>query len=332
MQHLSYIIETNGENGCTVAYVEIDYTPSNIVWVANVNSFAMSHDLPDAEDYLSPEYVRQATGAPNVYKYYRKTVCVPSKSSTFMVGVLVNGAQANAYVFDNFSDFLSIVKQGAMLNVKSGTNIERVLRNGTITIADTTYGETISIPIVQSYTPIGLQLSSYESDSIDGESEGEIGAVSFEHTFHWLTKKTSGDKEWVEFVVDVSGPRNAFIIYDVSEYVYKGQMDATYGYSGETGKYYETIQVCSNNGLQTIQREVEYDEDSEGVYGKVRYGNDLKIDKVGNRVRITNYGRCFLEDDAYYVVTLANADDLRNTVTIVIRYVDDSTVVVGNVN
>ena len=60
-------------------------------------------------------------------------------------------------------------------------------------------------------------------------------------------------------------------------------------------------------------------------YTKTKYNGDLKIVNDRSTIEITNYGRCFLDIDAYYVITLANVDNLNETCTITLRYENEET-------
>ena len=115
------------------------------------------------------------------------------------------------------------------------------------------------------------------------------------------------------------------MIRDISEYVFASELDDRYVYSPTTGKYFQTLTTVRENNVVTIDEEVIYDELTQGVYKKTKYNFDLKITRDSKNITITNYGRCFLQQDAYYVITLANVDNTQETATIVIRYVDDET-------
>ena len=271
MANLSYIVETNGENGVTVLYHILDYIPQDVVW-NSTNTIQEGSDLPDPVSSASPEYVRR-------------------------------------------------MENGALL-VKSKTNVSGGNLNGVISIVSNLSGETFIIPVIQEYTPVRMRLLSYTYEGVDGEENGTINDVSFEYTFNWLTSKTSPDKEILEVEVLSTGSRNGYIIRDVSEYVYVGELDSSYTVSGTTGNYYHTTQTCDGENILMVSEEVIFDTLTEGVYKKVKYNSDLKIVKNKNFLKIINYGRCFLQDDAYYVITLSNVDDLNENVNIIIRYVD----------
>ena len=103
-EHVSYTIETNGQNGVSVEYVPISYIPKGISWVNGTNSFYQNRRLPNPEDYTTPEYVRKRNNG--VYVYYRKTVVIPSKPVTFLVSILVDGSESGAYYYEMTSSFL----------------------------------------------------------------------------------------------------------------------------------------------------------------------------------------------------------------------------------
>ncbi len=320
MGRLSYIVETNGENGVRVEYRELDYVPQNVVWDAS-NTFSDNVSIPDAESSDSPEFIRVSDGGG--YSFYRRMVVMPPKSATFSLYLLVDGT-VSSFTYDVFGSFLLTDIEGQSISVSSKTNTSGGDREATVSMTDDVYGETLQIPIYQEYEPIHLILVSYEYENMDDEGDGDIMGTSFEHTFHWLTQKTSPDKETLSVEVAASGPRNGFIVRDVSEYAYAGELDSNYIVSQGDGSVYETTQSCDGGVTITVSEPVAFDDVTQAVFKKVKYSNDLKVVRDGRFVRITNYGRCFLQDDAYYVVTLANVDDLHDTCSITIRYENEA--------
>lgn len=320
MAALTYIIETNGENGVYIQYHQLDYTPQDVVWDYG-NTYSEGSVLPDAGLSVSPEYVRRLEDG--VYAYYRRVVVMPSKSASFSLYVLRDEVPVE-YIYEDFSSFLMLFRQGNGLLVKSKTNVSGDERNGVISIKCNIGGETLIVPVVQEYTPIRIRLLSYEYNGFEYEGSGLIDDVIYEHTFHWLTSKMSPDKETLEIEIASFGPRNGYIIRDISEYAYVGGVDDTYVVSGTTGKYYQTKQSCDGGNILMVADEVIFNTSSSGIYKKVDYKNDLNVIRDGKILKIVNYGRCFLQEDAYYVITLSNVDDLRETATIIVRYEDDS--------
>lgn len=319
MGHLSYIVETNGENGVQIAYRLLDYIPQDVVWDSS-NTFPEFSELPDAEIYESPEYVRRMEEGE--YTYYRRVILIPSKSTTFSLFALSEGTHVE-YAYEVYSSFLTAFRQGDALLVKSNTNVSGDDRNGVISLVSNLDGDVLIIPVVQEYEPVRTMLLSYSYENMDGDGNGVIEGTSFEYTFHWLTSKASPEKETLEIEVLSTGPRNGYIIRDVSEYAYAGELDGSYLYSQSDGKYYHITTVCENGNILMADEEAIFDSQTESVYRKTKYNSDLNITRNGNALRITNYGRCFLQNDAYYVITLSNVDDLSETCTIVVRYVED---------
>jgi hypothetical protein len=227
------------------------------------------------------------------------------------------------YTYEAYSSFLTFFRQGEALLVVSKTNTSGSDKNGVISVFPNNGAPSFQIQIMQDYTPVKLKLISFEYEDSDGGSIGPIDNVSYEHTFHWLTSKESPDKEWVDIDVCPTGPRNGFIVRDVSEFVYSGELDESYMYSQSEGKYYHITTVCNNGNILMADEEAIFDTQTESVYRKVKYNSDLNITRNGNVLRITNYGRCFLQNNAYYVITLSNVDDLSETCVIVVIYVED---------
>lgn len=318
MSRLSYIIETNGDNGVVPDYRIVVEEPEGVSWVDGANSFPSVQDLPDPSLYDSPEYVRVGTDIP--YSYFARKIVMPAKAASFMVSVISDGYESGAYQMQSHPSFVEVKEQGDMINCSSQTNKSMSAHEGNLVIVSNMYNESLTIRIVQEYTPLTLTLVSYTSEGVGGHSEGAIGSISYTHTFHWLTSISSIGEESVSVEVLATGPRNGFIVRDVSEYDYVGQLDDTFVYLASVSAYVETVQVCVDGGLETVQRPVLVDEDTGSVYRKAKYAGDLKVTKNGNTVTVKSYGRCFLEDDAYYVITLSNVDDLHDECKINLRY------------
>ena len=90
--------------------------------------------------------------------------------------------------------------------------------------------------------------------------------------------------------------------------------------------------VTTTNGIEdfgigSVVERVDVDGDGVGDNDYViKYDNGLKLTKVGTSIlRITNYGRVFLQDDVYYTITLYHKNNPRSTAKIVIRYTDSGT-------
>ena len=98
--------------------------------------------------------------------------------------------------------------------------------------------------------------------------------------------------------------------------------------SSDDNKEVHDVIVTSTNGAEdfdigSIVERVVVDGDDDYI---IKYDNGLKLTKIGkNRLRITNYGRVFLQDDVYYTITLYHKNNPRSTAQIVIRYTDSTT-------
>lgn len=92
------------------------------------------------------------------------------------------------------------------------------------------------------------------------------------------------------------------------------------------------VMVTATNGIQdfgigsVIEKvDVSSDGNDENDY-IITYDNGLKLTKIGtNKLRITNYGRVFLQDNVYYTITLYHKNNPRSIAKIVIRYTDSGT-------
>ena len=323
--HISYVVETNGENGVNVVYYPLETPPHSIEWIIGVNSFGISQNLPDPEDYNSPEYVRKADF--NGYMYFVRTIMLPPKSSSFLLSVLVDGTEQNGFfMYEVFGQRVDVKQYNGALMVSVPTNLSLENKYYTINLKASRYTETAEVHIVQEYTHLHLSLKSFVSSGLYGEDEGDINQLTYDHDFHWLTQKTSIDSENIKFFVKAIGPRNGFYVKRIKEYAYAGLLDWRFIYSPQTHKYYEIVQEFSGGELHRNYVEVIYNQYNGSVYREVNYNDDLKIEKFDDSIIVTNYGRCFMQDDAYYVITLANADDSNVTATITINYVSDGTI------
>ena len=92
------------------------------------------------------------------------------------------------------------------------------------------------------------------------------------------------------------------------------------------------ITVTTTNGVEdfeisSIVERVDVDGDGVGDNDYIiKYDNGLKLTKIGkNLLRITNYGRVFLEDNVYYTITLCHKNNPRSIARIVVRYTDSGT-------
>lgn len=320
MASLGYIVETNGENGVLVFYHPLNYVPQDVEWDAH-NTVPNGSVLPNPELYDSPEYVRRIENG--TYAYYRRSILVPSKPSTFSLYVLRDGTRSE-YSYEEYSSFLTLFRQGDALLVKSRANVSGSEREGAISLALNIDGGTLIVPIVQEYEPVRMMLLGYRCECSGGEEIGTINNVRYEHTFHYLTNQMSPNKERLEIDVKSTGPRSNYVIRDISEFVYVGEVGVSGYYSSSSGTYFQTTTTCDGGNVLIASEELIFDNVTEGIYKKVEYCSDLKVVKNGSTIIITNYGRCFLQNDAYYVITLSNVDDLRESCHIIIRYVDAS--------
>lgn len=90
--------------------------------------------------------------------------------------------------------------------------------------------------------------------------------------------------------------------------------------------------VTTTNGIEDFgigsiveKVDVELDGNDDNDY-IIKYDNGLKLTKIGtNLLRITNYGRVFLTDNAYYIITLYHKNNSKSTAKIVVRYTDSGT-------
>lgn len=314
MHTLSYYIETNNDE-IRLEYREIQYTPASVIWQNGVNAFRYLNQV-DPEEVGSPEYVRIGL---NEYAYYKKYLIVPVRETTFSIHVLVDGSEDNtSFNYDVFSDFMTCTTCGSEIIVSTKTNNDLLPKNSSFTIKHNTgNADNLYISVYQDYTHVQLAFESYTAESFGEVATGTIQGLTFEHTFKWLTEKTSPSSEKLTLELLVIGPRNRFFVKSIEKYDSLGELDDTYVYSN--GGYFRVKQKYTDGEMVTYHDPVIVG-DNGLVYDDVRYENDLDIVVSGNNLVVTNYGRCFLSEDAFYVITLANSDDVTNVCTLTIRY------------
>ena len=123
----------------------------------------------------------------------------------------------------------------------------------------------------------------------------------------------------------------AACIYEItvneSEIVFDTLLDSSDGNKEVRDIIVTTTNGAEDFGIGSIVERVDVDGDGVGDDDYIiKYDNGLKLTKIGkNRLRVTNYGRVFLQDDVYYTITLYHKNNPRSTAQIVIRYTDSTT-------
>ena len=317
---IGYIIETDDD--VRLEYSQSSFVPySQPVWEYGVNEFDNISDV-NPNDVDTPDLVRVINGSD--YDYYYKTLFVPWGSVSFRVSVLVDGVEgSNSFVYDEYTTFIKTRKVGSEIYVNVQKNKRREKRDGNITISyrsDDSINRVIRI--IQAPCDTKLKILSCEVN--DGENIVEIPVASdtFEYQFDTLTDKTDFTKQSLKFTMDVRGLRNKFFVKSVREYVEVGEIDETYKYMD--GKYYKRMQKYTNGNFVTYYAEATVIDNIAYTYRN--YDNAFKVENPSNNTIVfTNFGRIFMENNAFYMITLANYDDINVTCEINLTYANNPT-------
>lgn len=315
MEHtLRYIIESDDD--IVIRYVQLSYTPEvQPEWVYGVNDFDSIEDV-DPENVDSPDIVRIHND--EEYDYYVKTLIVPYETTNFRICVVIDGVEGNgSFICENNSGFVTTKRVGSEIYTTVDINKTRTDRNTTVTInyrSDESINATVTVQ--QKPCDITLKMTSCEVD--DGEEIYDIllNSDKFEYTFKPLTDKYSKKKQKLTFTMDVHGLTRTFYVKNIIKYSEIGEIDNTYKIingefykrrqklvNGEFVSYYDKAVVINNIGFQLTP-----------------YDDAFYVEKNGNKVSFTNYGRVFMEENAFYVITLANNDDIDVTCKITLHY------------
>lgn len=318
MRHtIGYIIES--DDNVWIDYVHSDSIPyTQPEWVEGVNEFADISQV-DPYDYNTPVFVRVGDG--NEWDYYFKTLHVPQTLTNFKISVLIDGVEGNtSFVYSGYNSFIQTKRVGSEIYTTVTRNNKKVERSGNIRInysSDTTCATTVYI--TQEACEISLNMVGCNVDDNGEESYIPINSKDFTYTFDTLTEKTDGWEQRLTFDMDIQGIHKKYFIKSIKQYVEVGDIDNTYTYID--GKYYQRQQKLVNDGFVTYYAEVPVIGNK--AYRIKPYDKGLKtVIGTDKSFTITNYGRMFLEANAFYVVTLANYDDISDTCNITLYYAD----------
>jgi hypothetical protein len=321
MKHtISYIIET--DDNVRLQYVEMDYAPYyQPEWIHGINDFNSIDDV-DPNEIGTPDIVRIFDGS--IYRYYHKTLIVPFSTVNFRVSVLIDGFEGNnSFVYDGYNTFLKTRRVGSEIYTTVQKNKRNEERTAEIRIS---YSSDDSINtvlrILQEPCNIKLKIISCEANNGVETILYPVASDTFEYEFDTLTSKSDVQKQSLKFTMDVHGITNRFFVKSIREYVEIGEIDETYKYMD--GKYYRRQQRYVDGDFVTYYAEATVI-DNIG-YQMKNYDKALHVDTPDNKTVIfTNYGRVFLENNAFYVITLANYDDINTTCQIKITYANNPT-------
>ena len=319
MNHtISYIIETN--DNVRLQYVEMAYTPYyHPEWVHGINDFNSIGDV-DPNEIGTPDIVRISDGS--IYRYYHKTLIVPCSTVNFRVSVLIDGLEGNnSFVYDGYNTFLKTRRVGSEIYTTVQKNKRNEERTAEISISYSSDDTTNTVlRILQEPCNIKLKIISCEANNGNDTIVYPVASDTFEYEFDTLTSKSDVQKQSLKFTMDVHGVTNRFFVKSIREYVEVGEIDETYKYMD--GKYYRRQQRYVDGDFVTYYAEATVI-DNIG-YQMKNYDKALYVDTPDNKTVIfTNYGRVFLENNAFYVITLANYDDINTTCQIKITYANN---------
>lgn len=315
---IGYILET--DDNITLEYTQMEFAPYfQPEWEYGVNEFASISDV-NPNDFGSPDLVRCPSGTN--YLYYLKTLYVPWQTTSFRVSVVIDGVEGNnSFAYDSYIPFVKTKRVGTEIYCTVLKNKKKEERTGNLTInyrSDESVSTTINI--VQKPCEIELKLLSCMVNDGSNEREILIGSSSFEYQFDTLTDRTDCDKQSLVFELDIRGWRNKYFIKSVKEYFSVGEIDETYKL--KNGKYYHRETKLVNGEVVTYYNEALVIDNIAYKYKNYDNGLSIKIDE-DKKLRIANYGRIYMEENALYLITLANSDDINKTCTIKLTYANN---------
>lgn len=321
MQHtIGYIIET--DDNVRLEYVQTSYTPYyQPVWEHGVNEFDDISDV-DPNSVDTPYLVRVPNGVD--YDYFLKTLRTPWSTTNFRIVVLIDGVEGNnSFVYDGYNSFVKTHRVSSEIYTTVQKNKYKTERDATITLSyRSDDGINTTIRILQEPCDIKLKILTCEIN--DGASiiEVPVASDSFEYQFDTLTDKSDYNKQSLRFTMDVHGVRNKFFVKCIKEYVEIGEIDQTYKYMN--GKYYQRQQRYVDGDFVSYYAEAVVI-DNIGYQLKT-YDNAFQVETPDNNtVIVSNYGRVYLENNAFYLITLANYDDINTVCEIKITYANNPT-------
>lgn len=316
MHSIGYIIES--DENIRVEYVQEENEPYfQPEWVEDVNAF---NDITDVDPYdtESPEMVRIGQNEP--FSYYTKTLICEWPMTKFRICVAIDGVEGNtSFRYDGYNSFIRTRRESSDIYVTLDKNKTEEDRYGVITITHNSEPETVcNVRIKQEKCNIGLSfLSCTIEDGTNDAYEMPIHTDSFEYTFEKLTDVQTPKKQSLSFSILPTGITNRFYVKNISKYAVIGEIDDTYTFSG--GKYYKDMPKMSNGEYVTKRVEVKVLDNI--AYNPAEYDGAFEISiKDNNTLLVTNYGRVYMEDDAIYVITLANYDNIKYTLEILMKY------------
>ena len=321
MEHtIGYIIET--DNDVRLEYVQAEYAPYyQPEWVQGVNDFSSITDV-NPNEVGTPDLVRVTNGSD--YTYYYKTLIVPWYTVNFRISVLIDGTEGNnSFVYDGYNSFVKTRRVGSEIYTTVQKNKHAEKREASITISYRSDDSVNTVVrIAQEPCDIKLKILTCEVNNGDNTVEYPVASDTFEYEFDTLTDKSDVQKQSLKFTMDVHGVRNRFFVKSIREYVEVGEIDQTYKYMD--GKYYRRQQRYVDGDFVTYYAEAVVI-DNMG-YQMKNYDKAFHVETPNNNTVIfTNYGRVFLENNAFYLITLANYDDINTTCQIKITYANNPT-------
>lgn len=326
MQHtIGYIINTDNDR-IHLEYREMEYAPSvSIEWIDGVNSFS-SLDEADPDEYDSAPIIRVVNGE-NI-TYYQRTLMLDEGINNFTVSVLIDGVEGKtSFIVEEYVPFLSHKVVGSEVYFSVSANKTQHKRYGTISFMHRA-NENINdiLYIEQEECNISIMLEKCYADNGKYSVEYTINNNEFEYQFDTLTDKTDVNKQTLDFRLLLEGPHRSFFVKTIKQYVQIGEIDETYKYMD--GEFYQRRQKLVKDRFVTYYAKVMVIDNM--VYDLQSFDNGLKIEKRDNNLLITNFGRTFLCDDSFYLITICNYDDVKSECTIKITYADNpiNTVVV----
>lgn len=322
---IEYIIKTNSDSA-HLEYRQTNYTPSESdVWVEGYNSFSDIGEA-DPDNLDSPLIVRVVDGG--IITYYRRTLMVGEGVNNFTVSVLIDGIEGRTtFIVEEYTMFLNHRVVGSDIYVSVSANRTELERTGTITIKYTP-NENIKtvLYIEQEKCEVGMLFGNCIIDRNGESSVDIINSGEFEYTFDTLTDQTDGNMEKLTLDVAAIGPHRKYFVKTIRQYVQIGPLDDTYRLMG--GEWYRRKTKYVKGRFVYYYAKVSVIDGQ--VYDVQKYDKGLKIDAMPDKISITNYGRVFMVPNSYYVVTLANYDNVKKECVAILRYSDNASLSTNN--
>lgn len=255
---------------------------------------------------------------------------------------------SNGRVKDNVEvvsndEFISITKNGDYFSLSAKENNTTSERFATIlcslnndTIVFKVFQNKINAEIVFTKKVLFEYEKPYDLYPVGQPIETLIGSPNLEHTFFSLLNKNDHKKEEIKIFCDTFLEKDSYVISSIKKYIidldYDGnpiQLETVPDIGSSNSPKY----ILSNGKifyklakLKNGESVIGYDEgllDGNQLYINAKYDNQFVFSfNQDGSLTITNYGRCFMEKKAFYIIKLSHKYSDVASATITIKYSD----------